>query len=70
MVTLIAMAPLAWPKSHFGAEDREGKWDLSLAAIYLSSESVSGDSEPGQRGSIEDDWGFRINVGYNFTNHL
>jgi opacity protein-like surface antigen len=72
VVTLIAMAPLAWSQSRFGAEDREGKWDLSLAAIYLGSESVSGGGEPGQQGSsleIEDDWGFGINIGYNFTNH-
>jgi len=67
---LFAMAPLAWSQGAFsfgGSDERAGKWDMSVEAIYLDSESLSGPSDLSL--DIKDDWGFGFSFGYNFTNN-
>jgi len=67
---MVAVAPLAWSQGTFryGPDDRAGEWNLALKAVYLGSESVSGQNGSGIE--IHDDWGFGFSLGYNFNNHF
>jgi opacity protein-like surface antigen len=51
-----------------GAQDREGRWEFTLGALYQLGTSI--DVENGSSVETDDDFGFSIGGGYNFSDRL
>ena len=50
------------------AQDREGRWEFSLGALYQLGADL--DFEGGSTVATDDDFGFLLTTGYNFTDKL
>jgi opacity protein-like surface antigen len=59
---LLAVAPAA------NAQDREGRWEFTLGTLYQLSSTVDG--EEGQSVDTDNDFGFELGAGYNFSDNL
>ena len=65
---LIAVLVLTAPALTFAQGSRAGAWEWSIAAIY--QDSASSGAEGGSNLKLDNELGFGINFGYNFTNKL
>ena len=65
---LIAVLVLIAPALTFAQGNRAGTWEWSGALIY--QDSASSGAEGGSNLKLDNEFGFGINFGYNFTNKL
>ena len=65
---LIAALALTMPALAFAQTNRANSWEWSVAAIY--QDSASSGAEGGSNLKLDNELGFGLNFGYNFTNKL
>jgi len=65
---LIAALALTMPALAFAQTNRANSWEWSVAAIYQDSASSGADG--GSNLKLDNELGFGLNFGYNFTNKL
>jgi opacity protein-like surface antigen len=65
---LIAALALTMPALAFAQTNRANSWEWSVAAIY--QDSASSGAEGGSNLKLDNEIGFGLNFGYNFTNKL
>jgi len=65
---LIAALALTMPALAFAQANRANSWEWSVAAIY--QDSASSGAEGGSNLKLNNELGFGLNFGYNFTNKL
>jgi opacity protein-like surface antigen len=65
---MIAVLALALPALGFAQTNRANSWEWSVAAIY--QDSASSGAEGGSNLKLDNELGFGINFGYNFTDKL
>ena len=58
----------AMPGIALAQANRANSWEWSFAGIYQESKNMGGNG--GSSLNVADDWGFGVNLGYNFTNNL
>lgn len=65
---LIAALAVTMPALAFAQTNRANSWEWSVAAIY--QDSASSGAEGGSNLKLDNELGFGLNFGYNFTNKL